>query len=279
MSKLERSRLLDFLSKPHYKREIAEHFSVPATYVNQHLQEAVKSGQVLVSEKPVVKTTSKSRGAMVEKIEDFLYISRNSRFLVDNLLKMNVSNVGRRTSKPDNHLIPIKFLPTSPILARSKSLKHRNSTYKLKETDSQHSIGRGQPKESLISRFFDSLTSKMKLAHGSVRNKRLRYKTPPNRSERKSLSYMEKLRLFKTLSNKPLPFLEIHKHFAISKQTITRFVEKGLLEEKWGPKDIGVKYRLTKKGRAYLRQLEAATHLESTRWKSIFIRLKMRTHP
>lgn len=52
------------------------------------------------------------------------------------------------------------------------------------------------------------------------------------------------------------------------------FVKKELLEEEWGPRDIGVKFKLTKKGRDYLRELKTATRLEPQQRKHIFIRLK-----
>lgn len=67
---------------------------------------------------------------------------------------------------------------------------------------------------------------------------------------------------------------DIHGRFGVSKRTLMGFVKKELLEEEWGPRDIGVKFKLTKKGRDYLRELKTATRLEPQQRKHIFIRLK-----
>jgi len=49
-----------------------------------------------------------------------------------------------------------------------------------------------------------------------------------------------------------------------------------VLEEEWGPGDIGVRFGLTEKGRSYLKELEVAARIEPKRRESVFIRPKYR---
>ena len=90
---------------------------------------------------------------------------------------------------------------------------------------------------------------------------------------------MEKLNLFKALADQPLPFLDIRERFGVSKRTIMGLVKKGFLTEEWGPRNIGVKFRLDEKGKSHLRQLEASTRFEAQKQNKIFIRLKQKISP
>jgi hypothetical protein len=91
------------------------------------------------------------------------------------------------------------------------------------------------------------------------------------------LSYAQRLLLFKTLLRKPLPFLEVHVRFGVSKSTMTSLVKNGFLIEMWGPKAVGVRLRLSNKGMAYLKELEAASKCEPNMRKNAIIRLKRST--
>jgi hypothetical protein len=87
---------------------------------------------------------------------------------------------------------------------------------------------------------------------------------------------MERLCLFQALSDDALPFLDIHRRFGISKQTVQGFVRRGFFSEVWGPRNIGIKYKLTKEGKVHLKRLEKAALLEEQEQQKIFIRLKHR---
>jgi len=115
----------------------------------------------------------------------------------------------------------------------------------------------------------------MKLAKNGRSTRRLKWEKRYN-SESKSLLHVEKISLFQALSDKPLPFLDIHGRFGVSKRTVIGFVKRGFFEEVWGPKNIGVKFKLTEKGEAHLKRLEDASHFEHPQLKKIFIRLKHR---
>jgi len=100
-----------------------------------------------------------------------------------------------------------------------------------------------------------------------------------NAEEAKLFSHAHRLQLFQVLLKEPLPFLELHGRFGISKQTIKRLVKNGVLTEVWGPKNVGVRFRLTGKGKILLKELEAATRYEPKKRESVLIRLKNRTFP
>lgn len=257
MPKLARSRLLSFLSKPRYRREIAEYCNVSLKHVDYHLQEAIEAGQVLVSEKRIPQKLS-PQCHKPEKLGDFLYVSRTSPFLVGNVLRLTVQD-GEKTSRSNTKVLSIKFLPKTQRLG-IKNLARTLVPFK--------------GKNGFVSRLLDSFAARTVVARQGVRDQLLKRKTLSNRNERRVPSHAEKLRLFQALSDQPLPFLDIHGRFGISKQTVMGLVRKELLKEEWGPRDIGVQFKLTEKGRNYLRQLKTSARLEPQRRKNIFIRLK-----
>jgi len=91
------------------------------------------------------------------------------------------------------------------------------------------------------------------------------------------LSYAQRLLLLKTLLKRPLSFLDVHSRFGVSKPTIMRLVKNGFLMEMWGPRSVGVRFGLSDKGKAYLKELEAASECEPKMRKSAVIRLKRAT--
>ncbi len=259
MSKFDRSSLLKFLRKPRCLREIVGHFEVPTKIVDRHLQEAIKSGGVLVYGKQTQKRSLNSN-AKQPQLERLLYISRNSPLVAKNLAAPN-------------------SLPKTTSLATKESIHHHHESSVLSSRKPGFTTNsRVHPKrdETEPSRVFQNLPDKMKLAKNSKTTPRLKWRKRYNSCDSKSLSHIEKISLFQTLSNKPLPFLDIHRRFGISKQIIKGFVKRGFFEEVWGPKDIGVKFRLTEKGEAHLKRLEEASHFEHQQRRKIFIRLKHR---
>lgn len=254
MPELDRSRLLNFLSKPRYVRDVAEHFGVSSKLANYHLRKAVRSGDVLAGEGPLPQMLPNSDSRR-RPSKEFVYVSRKSPFLAGNKLRLTAQNVGK-DSRSNINVTPMKFLLKTQSLAEEKLLRHKGW--------------------DLVSRFLNRFVYKARLARHGAWNQRLVRGRLSDRGEQKSFSHIEKLRLFQALSDQPLPFLDIRTHFGVSKRTIMGLVRRGFLEEEWGPRDIGVRFRLTKKGRSYLRQLEAAAHVELQQREKIFIRLKHR---
>jgi len=124
------------------------------------------------------------------------------------------------------------------------------------------------------SKFMSALIDKRRLMmHKSSR--------PPFRKEAGSdadraeyLSHAKKLLMLEALQKESLPFLDLHVLFGVSKQTIRRLVKTGFLSEAWGPKAVGLRFKLSKKGRSYLNELVSASKYESKTMRKGFIRLK-----
>jgi hypothetical protein len=211
-----------------------------------------------------------------EKQKEFLYISRKSPRFADHTSKLSLQETGK-ISKLNARKISMAFLSKAQSSTESKLTLNKDFLFSLKTATARNRISRTKSKDReslsglLKCYMVDARSTKRKLL-----SHRLTHKSPSNRSERKFLSHMDRLRLFQALSNQPLPFLDIHRRFGISKQTINGFIKRGLVEERWGQKNIGVRFILTRKGRSYFKQLKAAAHLDPQKQKSIFIRLKQK---
>jgi len=250
MSKLERSRLLNFLSKPRLGREIAEHFHVPVKLANLHLQRAIKSGQVLVSEKPVLQTLRSTNGKL-KQLSEFFYIFQDSPILVDGWAKFRAREANHSISKPKGDVFHVRFVSD----ATKRCFKTRGP----------------------LTSEFDVSSARVKLSKRRRVNQLLRHRMRSTQEEVKPLSHAERIHLFQALLKEPLPFLDVHGRFGVSKQTIRGLVKNGLLTEVWGPKAIGVRFRLTDKGKIHLKELEAAARYEPVMRKKTLIQLKHRT--
>jgi DNA-binding MarR family transcriptional regulator len=272
MPELNRSHLLKFLSKPRRVRDVTEHFGVSAKLAKYHLKEALTSGDILVSQGALPRMSARfhDRGNQ----NGALYISRKSPLLVGGSLRMRVQGVGKNsTSNAD--LVHVEFLSKARGLDEKQLLRSKEWALLSETTSTRVKSERGLPFKCGRS-FLNGLISRTRLARRRPRSQLLRRETPSDRSEHKMLSQIEKLRLFQALSNQPLPFLDIRGRFGVSSRTIKGLVKKGFLEEEWGPRDIGVRFGLTEKGRSYLEELEVAARIEPKRRESMFIRLKHR---
>jgi len=112
---------------------------------------------------------------------------------------------------------------------------------------------------------------------GNNRNDRLLLKQSldsGNHGER--LSESRKLQLFRALLRKPLTTLELRTCFGVSKQALKGLCKKGLVAEVWGPGTVGLRFGLTRKGKAYLVELRAAAMYDSHISRRGTIRLKNR---
>ncbi len=100
-----------------------------------------------------------------------------------------------------------------------------------------------------------------------------------NSSESHRLPHVEQLKLLRALLKEQSTFLELRGRFGVSKQAMRRFVKNRLLVEVWGPNAVGVRYKLSKKGEAYLRKLEAAANYEPRIKKKDIVQLKHMVYP
>lgn len=272
MSKLDQSRLLRFLHKPRFVHEVAEHFGISMKLANLHLREAIRSGKVLVSETPIFQGSKVSRNKLT-RFDGFVYVFQDS-VREEGERKFKIKGSNDPTSKTTHDF---SFgLPFSTAHAtQGKGESHKLSNFRFGETASP----RNQPvhfkaKGSFASAF-DLPSARVKvvkrtmpeyvLAHGSISTK----------EETRSLSNAERIRLLRTLL-KPSTFLDLHGCFGVSKETIKSLVKNGLLAEMWGPKAVGLRFQLTKKGKAYLKKLEASARIKPGKRETSFVKLKSR---
>jgi len=132
-------------------------------------------------------------------------------------------------------------------------------------------------KENVSGRFLSVLIGKGRLIKYRVAAQLLGRKVWGDADNAKHLSHARRIQLFQALLNEQLTYLDLHGRFGVSKQTIRRLVKNGLLKEDWGPKAIGVRFRLSKKGKTYLKELEAAALYKSKVGQKNLIRLKSKS--
>lgn len=126
------------------------------------------------------------------------------------------------------------------------------------------------------SNFLSALIDKRRLVmHKSSRS--LSEKEIQSGAEKpEQLSQAKRHQLFRALLKEPLPFLELRVRFGVSKQAMRRFVRRGWLTEMWGQGGVGVRFRLSEKGRNCLRELEAAAKYETKATQKDLVRLKQK---
>jgi len=263
MSKLDHLRLLKFLSKPRFAHEVAEHYGISKKLANFHLREAIKSGQVLISEKPVLQTLRSSNGKL-KRFGGFVYVFRKSSMLADGGAKFTVRGVKNLT-----------FKSKTRGSLRKGVFNRKFSGFTFGETSGPGVIVCHFKTSGPLTPEFDVCSAKVKLAKGRTIDQ-LGHRAQSSQGEVKPLSYVERTRLFQTLSKEPLAFLDLHGRFGVSKQTIKGLVKSGLLMEMWGPKAVGVRFKLTNKGRTYLKELEEAAKYEPKIRETSLIRLKQK---
>ena len=274
MSKFNDPSLSKFLSKPRFLYEVAEHFGISKKLAEFHLREAVRSGQVLVSERPIFQTLRLSDGR-AKRLGGFVYVLGKSPVLMNRRTRFSVKKPsGSAESKGED--LSIRFL-SSPDALKTKERVDR----KLPSSGSEGTMDSGvnvhhlKASGSLASQF-DTSHSKVKLVRPRTIEVLLRHRTGSAEEETKSLSHVERILLFRALLKEPLPFLDLHSRFGVSKQVVGRLAKNGFIKEVWGPKAIGVRFGLTSKGRIYLRELEAAAKYKPMMRETGFIRLKQR---
>jgi len=275
MSKLDHVSLSKFLSKPRFLHEVAEHYGISKELAEFHLRGAVKSGQVLISERPVFQTLRLSNRRK-KRSGGFVYVSEKSPGLVNNWTRFSLKTLCVSTGSK-GEAVSVRFLSSTDALkAREVFDRKLPGSFGEGTTDSRVDKHRLKATGSLVPPF-DGSRSKVKLSRQRSVDQLLRNMPRSVAEEAKSISQVERIRLFRALVKEPLPFLDLHGRFGVSKQIVRRLIKNGFLRETWGPKAIGVRFKLTNKGRVHLRELEAAAKYEPTVRETTFIRLKHRS--
>jgi hypothetical protein len=252
--------------------EVEEHYKISKKLARTGLREAIKSGDVLVSKRPIFQTPRTSK----EKLEwqsEAVYVFRGSSMIEDGL-KLGAKKPNNRTSKAKYDF---------PFIRPAKV--HSSIEKKACDKPSKLSSTEGTERSRDLHTDLNTvhaLTSKLHLPLNKVKMvKRMRIErlvVSGTRMTRdvKSLSSVEKIHLLRTLM-KPATFLDVHGRFGVSKEMVKRLVKNGLIAEVWGPKAVGLRFKLTRNGRAYLRELEKAARCEPRIEEKAFVKLKKMT--
>ncbi len=259
MRGLKPSDLLDFLSEPRSLKEVALHFGVPEPVARYYIQKEIEQDEILICKHS---RGADSRSQKKGQHKNHIYISRSSNLLSRGLASFAATKDARAKEELRQKTALFKFSSKS---ANKSSLSTTADISDSKNPElEQHSFPRlGMGKERLV--------------RTSKRRHFLAINRPAKLGRTKSLTASEKLALFTALCNRPLSYLDLHTGFDISKQTIKTFVKNGLIQESWGPRNIGVGFRLTEKGKEYLERLRRAAKLEKDEIKKASIRLKHRS--
>lgn len=277
MPTLDRSKLLKFLSEPRYAGEVAGYFKITSKLAMYHLKEAIKSGQVLVSEKRFSESFQNFRGKFKQP-DGFLYVYRNSPLLAKGSTQPTMKRDERFASTLTTEFIPAKFISQVNILRKNGLPKQEISAFTDKKAGAMRIDASDlKPKMNLDSKFLNLLVAKGRMVRRNRWKQPMWHARSISQDSYKPLSQIERIHLFQAVSAQPLTFLELHERFGVSKQIIEGFVRRGLFKEVWGLKDIGVKFKLSNKGKMHLRELEAAAKTEPQIMKKAIVHLKHRT--
>ena len=272
MRSRRRFNLAEFLLKPRFLHEIVKHYGVSRETAVFHLRKAVKSGQIIVSEAPVFQAIKDSSGNL-KKLRGFVYVNRESPILVGKDIRFSLpkTDSSKRELRSTSHA---SFSKPNGESTRAK-LERGSPRFALVEKANRENAARLRANHSLISKL---KVSSVKVSSVNLtRSSRLLPSKQYSSSKPAALLNAEKIRLFQALLKEPLPFLDIHNRFEVSRQTITRLVMRGLLMETWGSKGVGVRFKLTSKGKAWLAQSEEASKCEPRIRESAITRLKQRS--
>ncbi len=131
-------------------------------------------------------------------------------------------------------------------------------------------------REGPTSKFPSAFVDKNKLVMHKLNRPLSRKEVNSNNQKLGHFSNATALRLFEALSKEPMEFLRLHTSFGVSKRTVRGFVRNGWLTETWGRGGVGIRFRLSEKGRNYLKSLEEYSKYETKPNLRNFIRLKNR---
>ena len=196
--------------------------------------------------------------------------------LVDGWARFRMREANDSISKSKGDVFSVRFLSETHGSIGGGGFDHKLSGFTFEEQAGSLAVRRHFKTKGPLTSEFDVPSAKVKLAKHRTLDLLLRDRPRATPEEAKSLTHVERIRLFQALLREPLPSMDIHGRFGVSKQKIRRLVENGLLREMWAPKGIGVRFELTKKGKIYLRELEAAAKYEPWMKEKNFIRLKHR---
>ena len=263
MPNLNRSDLLNFLSEPRYLHEVAKHFGISGMRAKYHIKQAIRSREVIASEQFAFRTFSDLKGKLKQK-ERFLYLSRNSPHLSKGPLQLAVINDKSPTLSTTARRDIAKF--TSEGKEKHATVESK-ATFVSGKGDIMKSIAMQSKSKASRSSTFLNVQS----AYGKP-TERNRHMWPdrhakPSQSSHGFISQVDRIHLFDALLKQPLTIFELRRQFNVPKKTVRSLVQKRLLAEAWGRNEIGVRFKLTTKGKKYLQELHAAASFDPQKSK------------
>jgi hypothetical protein len=173
-----------------------------------------------------------------------------------------------------------KFSGKEPLKSKNVIMKRplkKDSTFLNKKVTSAQINAESFMQNDKSSPFLSILKNKGRIRKNKITTQ-IRQKILSPSEENGRLPHAKRLQLFQAARDEPLTFLDLHARFSVSKQMVRGLVKKKFLAEDWGPKAIGVRFKLTEKGKVYLKQLEEAARYESGIKERASIRLKNKAY-
>ena len=256
------SELLYFLSEPRSLKEISEHFAISTSVADRYLKKAIRENQILAcrcSTQDNLKPQSKQGQS-----ETIVYISRDSDLLSRELTGFANEKVVRTQKGVGSETAFIRFSSEDPSKYRSNSMPEV-SQVKMHEPADQNSTS-----------FPQIMVRKEKF----VRSAREPIATDrrKSQSQARSFSVAEEFSMLTALSQNPMSYVDLQTRFRVTKRTLRTLAKKGIVEEVWGRRNVGITFQLTLKGKKHLKRLKAAARLERDKIKDLSIQLKHRIH-
>lgn len=252
------SGILHFLTEPRSLKEIAEHFGISEPTAYYYLQKKIEQDQILICKC----SRHTQRVDAQQKSETLFYISRDSKLLSKGLTRFAVTEAIRTQGRIGNETSSIKFTSTGAS---------RSNFHRMIEDASD-----SKKREFRLTSLPRINVRREKLVR-SIRRHAPVIRQPLKQSQVRSVSAAEKLSILNALSRQPLPYLDLHARFSISKHVVKTLLRNGLVKETWGSKNIGVRFQLTGKGEKRLKQLKVAARLGKNNIRKTAIKLKHRT--
>jgi hypothetical protein len=278
MSRIDRSTLLQFLQEPRFAHEVAGHFGISETLARHELLEAIEAGQVLTSKNPPFQTWKSSKGKR-KRIRRTIYVSRKNPMLFDSGKKFRLRTANGMFSKLKSSPFSIRFRSLKPCMIAKDIVNQKLAIFAGAASENKADLAEARSSYKTIVALaseFDLPTAKANLASHKTHDQILGGQPAMSQRRVNSLSQVERIRLFQTLLERPTAFFDLHARFGVSRQIVKGLVKNGLIAETWESKGIGVKFKLTKKGEVYLKELEAAAKFEPSLAKKAFVRLKQK---
>ena len=223
-----------------------------------HLREEVKPGQIMVNPQAAFRRVSRLRGKLRQR-DMSMYVAPNSPLFTGSPQRATDLYKALVPSSAD-WKVRMRFY--SGFQEAGGSSARSIASFSNEKADVREGALRQRKSEANLVSVLSSVhavkgrpTARKKLVFAGLFSR--------SSGDRHSLvSEPQKLHLFGALVEHPKPFAELQAIFHVSRQNVETLVRKGLLAEVWGPGEIGVKFKLTQKGKKYLEMLREASNYQ-----------------